>query len=75
MPAFENIELEIADPLGRSIVAHIADGKTVSAIDNYTVMPADNWSFIGASLQKYLSGYSDAATLAQEIQDYWKTAK
>ena len=75
VPAFTNIKLEIADPLGRSIVAHIADGKTIPAIDNYTVMPADHWSVVGASLQKYLSGYSDAATLAQEVQDYWKTVQ
>ena len=75
VPAFTNIKLEIADPLGRSIVSHIADGKTIPAIDNFTVMPADHWSVVGASLQKYLSGYSDAATLAQEVQDYWKTVK
>lgn len=75
VPAFSNIKLEIADPLGRSIVKHIEDGKTMSAIDNYTVMPADHWSFVGASLQKYLSGYADADTLAQEILDYWKTVK
>lgn len=75
VPAFKNITLPIADPLGASIVAHIADGKTIPAIDNFTVMPADHWSMVGASLQKYLSGYSDAATLAQEIQDYWKTAQ
>ena len=75
VPAFTNIKLEIADPLGRSIVSHIADGAVIPAIDNFTVMPADHWSVVGASLQKYLSGYSDAATLAQEIQDYWKTVK
>lgn len=75
VPAFSNIKLEIADPLGQSIVSHIADGMTVPAIDNFTVMPADNWSFIGASLQKYLAGYADGAELAQEIQDYWVTAK
>ncbi len=75
IPAFTNIELDIADPLGRSIVAHIADGTTIPAIDNFAVMPADHWSVVGASLQKYLAGYADAATLAQEIQDYWTTAK
>jgi raffinose/stachyose/melibiose transport system substrate-binding protein len=75
VPAFTNIKLEIADPLGRSIVAHIAEGATIPAIDNFTVMPADHWSVVGAALQKYLSGYSDAATLAQEVQDYWKTVQ
>ena len=75
VPAFTNIELEIADPLGRSIVAHTAEGKTIPAIDNFTVMPADHWSVVGAALQKYLCGYSDVATLAQEVQDYWKTVK
>ena len=75
VPAFANIKLEIADPLGRSIVSQIADGTVIPAIDNFTVMPADHWSVVGASLQKYLSGYSDAATLAQEVQDYWKTVQ
>lgn len=75
VPAFTNIKLEIADPLGRSIVQHIADGKTIPAIDNFITMPADHWKMVGASLQKYLSGYCSVAELAQEIQDYWKTVK
>lgn len=75
IPAFSNITLPIADPLGNSIAQYMSEGKSLSAIDTYTVMPADHWSQVGASLQKYLSDYSDRATLAKEIQDYWKTVK
>lgn len=75
VPAFKNIKLPIADPLGQSIVTHMADGKSISAIDAYAVMPADHWSKVGASLQKYLSNNTDRTGLAKEIQDYWKTIK
>lgn len=75
VPAFNNITLDIADPLGQSIVLHIKEGRTMPAIDNYKVMPADHWSVVGAYLQKYFSGFSDAATLAEEVQDYWKNVK
>lgn len=75
IPAYKNITLPIADPLGQSISAYMASGKAVSAIDSFTIMPADHWSNVGASLQKYLSDYSDRATLAKEIQDYWKNVK
>ncbi|MCX7772248.1 MAG: carbohydrate ABC transporter substrate-binding protein, partial [Clostridia bacterium] len=75
VPAFKNITLPIADPLGQSIVAYMAEGKAVSAIDAFTVMPADHWSKVGASLQKYLSNYCDRAALAEEIKEYWKTVQ
>lgn len=75
VPAYKNITLPIADPLGQSIVSHMKEGKTLSAIDAYTVMPADHWSKVGASLQKYLSNNSKKEGLAKEIQDYWKAVK
>ncbi len=75
VPAFKNITLPIADPLGQSIVTHMAENKVMSAIDAFTVMPADHWSGVGASLQKYLSNNTDKAGLAKEIQEYWKSAK
>jgi raffinose/stachyose/melibiose transport system substrate-binding protein len=75
VPAFKNITLPVADPLGQSIVAHMASGEVISAIDAYTVMPADHWAKVGASLQKYLSNNTDRNGLAKEIEDYWKTVK
>lgn len=71
VPAYKNITLPIADPLGRSISEFMANGKSVSSIDAFTVMPADHWAKVGASIQKYLSNYIDRATLAKEIEEYW----
>ena len=43
-------------------------------IDNYNYLPDDHFSVLGAAFQKWLAGEEDRAGLAQDIQDYWKTA-
>lgn len=72
IPAFKNITLEPKDPLAKSIKSYMSEGKTIQFM---TVMPADHWKEVGASMQKYLAGKSDKATLATEIQEYWKNVK
>ncbi|MNV75416.1 hypothetical protein D3C71_1686990 [compost metagenome] len=72
IPAFKNITLPAADPLGKSIQDYIARGKSEPSM---SLMPADHWSVVGASMQKYLSGAGDRAALAKEIGDYWKNLK
>nr|WP_027092974.1 ABC transporter substrate-binding protein [Cohnella thermotolerans] len=72
IPAFKNITLPAADPLGKSIQAYMAKGKTEPSM---STLPADHWSKVGASMQKYLAQKSDRATLAKEIEDYWKSVK
>ncbi|MNX52788.1 hypothetical protein D3C86_834750 [compost metagenome] len=72
IPAFKNITLPAADPLGKSIQDYIAKGKSEQSISD---LPADHWAKVGASMQKYLSKAGDRATLAKEIQEYWKTVK
>lgn len=72
IPAFKNITLPAADPLGKSIQDYIARGKSEPSM---SLMPADHWSVVGASMQKYLSDAGDRATLAKEIEDYWKNLK
>jgi len=69
IPAFINNELEIADPLGKSIKEYIANGKVIPCI---TTLPGDHWAQLGGSMQKYLDGKSDKAALAGEIENYWK---
>ena len=69
---FKNNSIEAADPLGKSVKSYADAGKL---IDNYNYLPDDHFSVLGAAFQKWLAGEEDRAGLAQDIQDYWKTAK
>lgn len=73
VPAFKNITLEVANPLGVSIKKYVDAGKTV---EGFNGCPGDHWSSLGAVMQKYLAGQLDRAGLASEIEAYWaKQAK
>lgn len=72
IPAFKNITIEPKDPLAKSIKSYMSEGNTIQFM---TVMPADHWKEVGASMQKYLVGNSDKDVLATEIQNYWKNVK
>ncbi|CAI6084323.1 hypothetical protein PAECIP112173_04249 [Paenibacillus sp. JJ-100] len=72
IPAFSNITLEPADPLGKSISEYIKAGKIEESM---STLPADHWSKLGASMQKYLVDVIDRAGLASEIQAYWTNVK
>ncbi|WP_372660329.1 ABC transporter substrate-binding protein [Cohnella sp.] len=72
IPAFNSITLEPQDPLAKSIKSYMAKGAMVVGM---TTLPADHWSKVGASMQKYLAGASDRTALAKAIEAYWKSAK
>jgi raffinose/stachyose/melibiose transport system substrate-binding protein len=72
IPAFKNITLPAADPLGKSIQDYIAKGKSEQSM---SALPADHWAKVGSAMQKYLAKAGDRATLVKEIQDYWKNVK
>jgi raffinose/stachyose/melibiose transport system substrate-binding protein len=72
IPAFNNITLEPADPLGKSIKQYMSNGQTLQFM---TTTPPDHWSKVGASMQKYLSDNVDRAGLFGEIQEYWKNVE
>ena len=72
IPAFSNITLEPTDPLGKSISEYIKAGKIEESM---STLPADHWSKLGASMQKYLADVIDRAGLASEIQAYWSNVK
>lgn len=72
IPAFKNITLPSADPLGRSIQYYIAEGKSQESM---STLPADHWAKLGASMQKYLDDSGDRATLIKEIEEYWTSVK
>ena len=69
VPAFSNIELEVTDPLGKSVKQY-ADAAAL--IDNYNYLPDDHYAKVGASFQKYLAGQIDRAGFAAEIEAYWQ---
>jgi raffinose/stachyose/melibiose transport system substrate-binding protein len=70
--AFKNITIPAADPLGKSIQDYIAKGKSEQSM---SMLPADHWAKVGASMQKYLNKSGDRAALVNEIEDYWKNVK
>lgn len=72
IPAFNGIALEPQDPLAKSIQSYMAAGKMTVGM---TILPADHWSNVGASMQKYLAKAADRATLVGEIESYWKNVK
>ncbi|MBR1629627.1 MAG: carbohydrate ABC transporter substrate-binding protein [Lachnospiraceae bacterium] len=72
VPAYSNITLEVADPLGKSVKEYTDDDLLVP---NYNYLPDDHYSICGASFQKYLAGETDRDGLAKEITDYWGTAE
>lgn len=72
IPAFKNITLPAADPLGQSIQDYIAKGKSEQSM---STLPADHWAKVGASMQKYLSKSGDRTMLTNEIMEYWKSVK
>lgn len=72
IPAFKSVTLEMQDPLAKSIKEYMSKGKTIEAM---TTLPADHWAKNGAAMQKYLAKAGDRATLAKDIESYWKTVK
>ena len=71
VPAYSNITLEASDPLGKSVKSY-ADADKL--IPNYNYLPDDHYSVLGADFQKYLADEEDRAALAQDVEDYWKSA-
>ncbi|MBQ8306723.1 MAG: carbohydrate ABC transporter substrate-binding protein [Blautia sp.] len=69
VPAFSNIELEVTDPLGKSVKAY-ADADAL--IGNYNYLPDDHYAKVGANMQEYLKGDIDRETLAADIEAYWQ---
>ena len=69
VPAFSNITLQPADPLGQSIKAYVDKNRTIFG----PMLPSDHWSYVGAYMQKYLDGQYNRAGLAQDIEAYWKS--
>ena len=72
VPAFSNISLPVADPLGASVKAY-TDADAL--IGNYNYLPDDHYAKCGAEFQKYLAGQTDRAGFADAVTAYWATAE
>ncbi|MCD8019993.1 MAG: ABC transporter substrate-binding protein [Clostridiales bacterium] len=72
VPAYSNIDASALDPLSQSVKSYADAG---SLIDNYNYLPDDHYSLNGATMQEYLAGQIDRATLAADIEEYWTTAE
>ena len=68
IPACSNNTYEALDPLSKDIQTKMGTGKTYSSC---FIAPADHWSVLGASMQKYLGGENTKDELAAEIDAYW----
>jgi len=73
IPAFKNINLELNNSLAIAINQYNLSGKSIEFAGNF--VPGDHWKVLGASMQKYLADRADRATLASEIEDYWKSVQ
>lgn len=71
IPAFKNIALQPKDPLAKSILQYVKEGKTLQFVLD---LPADHWRMVGSSLQKYLGNAISREGLLKEIEEYWKSA-
>lgn len=68
---FKSATGEVSDPLSKS-VKEFADAGAM--YPNYSHLPDDHYSVLGAEFQKYLADETDRDGLASAIQSYWTTA-
>ena len=72
---YKNFEATIESPLGLSTASYIAEGLTYDFYGTANLCPSDIWYECGAYMCEYLAGVSDRATLAKNIETYWKNVK
>lgn len=71
IPPFKNINLTPNDPLAKSIISYLKEGRTFRT----PILPSDHWPKVGASMQKYLAGIINRLQLYTEIKNYWLSVK
>lgn len=72
VPAFDNIDASALDPLSASVKAYADAGNLIG---NYNYLPDDHMTTVGETImQKYLADGISRTELAQQIEDYFKSA-
>ena len=66
---FTNVEITPESSLAKALIAYNNAGKSIAFAGNY--VPADHWSVLGATMQKYLVDKIGREQVAAEIEDYW----
>lgn len=68
---YKNVTVKSDSPLAAATAWYSEQGRTID-ISNFILMPSDFWYENGAYMEAYLSGAIDRATLASQVNDYWK---
>lgn len=67
---YKDVKAVSTNIMSNAVSKYVSEGKSINiGVINY--MPADFWAQTGASMQKYMTGRTDRATLIKEVQDYW----
>ncbi len=72
LPAYAGMNTP-TDNINSQIVGYAEAGNTLEWINN--LYPSDGWPTFGATLQKYISGNTDRAGVAEELADYWTSVE
>lgn len=68
LPAYADMSSP-TDSMNVQIVEYAESGETLEWMNS--LYPADGWPTFGATMQKYISGNTDRAGVAEEFGDYW----
>ena len=72
---YKNFKASIESPLGQATADYIAKGLAYDFYGTADLCPSDIWYECGAYMCEYLAGACDRATLATNIEGYWKNKK
>lgn len=73
LPAYDNFTTKPTDPVSESVLSYTGAEQTLEWMNSY--YPPAAFPAMAASLQKYMAKEIDRATLTQEIQSNWISAK
>lgn len=73
IPVYNNFPIKPQDSLSKDILKYMENKKTLEWMNNY--YPADGWSKMGATMQKYLADKINKDQLIPEFEAYWKNTK
>ncbi len=68
---YKDVKATSDSPLAAATSEYVDQGRTID-ISNFVLLPSDFWYENGASMEQYLAGAIDRATLASQISEYWK---
>ena len=73
IPVYKGTEVQPKNGLSQMVMKYAESDRSLDWINLY--YPSEAYSAMGASMQKYLAGVVDRDGLADEIEEYWASAK